>query len=192
MPTDIFCAQISIPPKKRNADPIKETVCKDPLRRKSKMAQYWICHLQSFNSWCSSAVCGWGHGAQSRTWVGCGCISKEHSFFCVLAPVFPLKLGGPKLDSVRIEWSSCWVFCYSMRWIYHTHKLQPCWLFDEKTGQGIEQMQLSEIAEIVPWSCHKIKLILFFKKKALKLQTIFLHLFSLDPHQNIAAVKNQP
>lgn len=130
----------------------------DPLRRKSKMAQYWIYHLQNFNNWYSSVVYLWvGTWGQSRIRVGCGCISKELSF-CIVVPAFLIKLEGPKLAFVRMEWSSCLMFCYSMWWIYHTEKLQLYWLFDEKTGQRVKKMQLSERTEIIPWNCHKIKL----------------------------------
>ena len=113
------------PPKKRNPNPIKQAKWYDPLRSKSKMVQYWSCHLQNFNSWYFSVGYLWlggdtGHRAE---WVGVWLRYQRVLIFCVVAPVFSLKLEGPKFASVRTEQKSCltfWCYSYSRKRICHS------------------------------------------------------------------------
>lgn len=80
------------------------------------MAQYWLCHLQSYNGWYSSVVYLWvDTWGTEQNMSGVWLHFQRTLIFCVVAPSFPLKLEGPKLPSVRIEWSSCLMLCYSMR-----------------------------------------------------------------------------
>lgn len=77
------------------------------------MAQYWICHLQGFNS---SVVYLWvGTWGTEQNMSGVWLHSQRALIFCAVAPAFLLKLEGPKFIFVRIEGSSCLMFCYSMR-----------------------------------------------------------------------------
>lgn len=87
------------PPKKRNPDPIKEAMWNDILRRKSKMAQYWSCHLQSFNSWYFSVLYLWlggdiGHRAGCE-W-GVVALPKGSHFLC-WGFSFLIKTGRAKI-----------------------------------------------------------------------------------------------
>lgn len=96
-----------------------------------------------------------GHRAECE-W-GVAAFPKSSHFLCC-GSNFPIKTGRAKT-------------CFCENWmgqlldallqhemnLSHTQKLQPYWLFDEKTGQRVKKMQLSETAEIIPWNCHKTK-----------------------------------
>lgn len=167
MPTAIFHAQISIPQEKKSW-PYKRSHVEWSFEEKVQngtILELPSAKLQQLVFLCCVSVAGWGYWAQSRM-SGVWLRYQRVLIFCVVVPVFSLKLEGPKLASVRTEWSNCltfWWYSYSMRRICHSQKLQLCWLFKRKTGQMVKKIQMSGTAEIIPWNC-AIKLSCSLKK----------------------------
>lgn len=154
-------------PQEKKSWPYKRSDVSDPLRRKSKMAQCWSCQASTAGI-SLLCICAWvGMLGTERNMRGVVALPKSSHFSCCGSSFLLL-----------------WELIGAVGWSFGRMRQICCSQNSSCIGflGMVKQMQMSEIAKRIPWNC-TIKSNCGLKEKKETLQTVFTHVFPLNPHQ---------